>query len=184
MQDFIKDADSKMKKAVEVFKRTMAGVRTGRASAGLVENIVAEYYGTQVPIKQIANISVPEPRQIAIQPYDKTAVTSIEKALMKSELGVTPKTEGGVLRLMMPQLTEERRKDLIKIIKKEAEDAKVSIRNIRREIIDNLKAAKDKKEITEDIEKTKEGELQKLTDREIVEIDKATAVKEKEIMEV
>ncbi len=184
MQDFIKDADLKMKKAVEVFKRTMAGVRTGRASSGLVENIVAEYYGTQVPIKQIANISVPEPRQIAIQPYDKTAVTSIEKALMKSELGITPKTEGGVLRLMMPQLTEERRKDLIKIIKKEAEDAKVSIRNVRREIMDALKAAKDKKEITEDIEKAKEGELQKLTDREIVEIDKATAVKEKEIMEV
>lgn len=184
MQDFIKESQSKMNKAVESLKRNLSGIRTGRASAGLVDHLTVEYYGAQVPIKQVASISVPEPRQIAIQAYDKSALTAIEKAIQKSDLGVTPKLEAGVVRLMLPQLTEERRKDLTKIVKKEAEEAKVAVRNIRREIIEGLKAAKDKKEITEDIEKARETELQKVTDRETLEIDKLVAAKEKEIMEV
>lgn len=184
MQDFIKESEAKMRKALESLKKNLAGVRTGRASAGLVDHLTVEYYGAQVPIKQVASISVPEPRQIAIQAYDKSALQAIEKTILKSDLGINPKVDGGVIRLMLPQPTEERRKDLIKIVKKEAEETKVAIRNIRREIIDGLKNARDKKEITEDIEKAREVELQKVTDRETLEIDKLVAVKEKEIMEV
>lgn len=184
MQDFVKDAEEKMKKSLESFRKTLAGVRTGRASTGLVENIHVEYYGTQVPIKQVGSISIPEPRQIVIQPYDKGALQGIEKAILKSELGITPKVEAGIIRIMLPQLTEERRKDLIKLIKKEAEEAKIALRNIRRDSIDAVKSAKEKKEITEDTQKQKESDLQKLTDKETAEIDKVLAAKEKEIMEV
>jgi len=184
MSDIIKDAEAKMKKGIDVFRRNLAGIRTGRAAPSLIENIEVEYYGTVVPIKQIANISVPEPRQLMVQPYDKSALTSIEKGIMKSELGVTPRNDSGVLRIILPQLTEERRKDLMKVIKKEGEEAKVAIRNVRREAMDLLKSAKEKKEITEDIEKSKEVDLQKLTDRETTEVDKVVGLKEKEIMEV
>jgi len=184
MSDIIKDHEVKMKKAIEAFKKNLAGVRTGRASPGLVENIMVEYYGSQMPIKQLAGISVPEPRQLVIQPYDKGALQPMEKAITKSELGISPKVEGGILRLMLPPLNEERRRDLIKMLKKDSEESKVSIRNIRREAMDALKTSKDKKEITEDIEKVKEAELQKITDREIAEIDKLLAVKEKEVLEV
>lgn len=184
MQDFIKEAEDKMKKTAEALRKTLAGVRTGRATPGLVEGIMVEYYGTQAPIKQLATISVPEPRQITLQPYDKSAAQGIEKAILKSDLGVTPKIEGGLVRIILPQLNEERRKDLVKLVKKETEESKISIRNIRREIMDKLKAAKDKKEITEDIVKQKENELQKLTDREVAETDKYLAAKEKEILEV
>lgn len=184
MQDFIKEAEDKMKKALEALRKNFAGVRTGRASPGLVENISVEYYGTQVPLKQIASISIPEPRQIAIQPYDKSALQGIEKAILTSALGINPKIEGGMVRLMLPQLTEERRLELIKLIKKEAEESKVSVRNIRRDAIEHLKAAKVKKEITEDVEKMKESELQKTTDKETGDIDNLLAVKEKEILAV
>lgn len=184
MADFVKEADEKMKKALEALRKNFGGVRTGRASPALVENMMVEYYGTQVPLKSLGTISVPEPRQIAIQPYDKGAMQGIEKAIQKSDLGINPRVDGGVIRIALPSLNEERRRDLIKVIKKEAEDSKVSIRNIRREEIDNLKKAKDKKEITEDIEKMKEGELQKLTDAKVLEIDRLLAAKEKEILEV
>lgn len=184
MGDIIKDNEIKMNKAVEAFKKILSGVRTGRASSGLVENISIEYYGSQTPLKQLAGISVPEPRQILIQPYDKSAIQAIEKSILKSELGISPRVEGGAIRLMLPSLTEERRKDLAKIVKKEAEDAKVAVRNIRREAMESLKTSKDKKEITEDVEKSKQTELQKITDRETQEIDKLLAIKEKEIMEV
>jgi len=184
MADIIKDAEAKMKKAIEVLRQKYAAVRTGRASAALVEHLKVEYYGAQVPLQQLAGISVPEAHTIAIQAYDKGAVKEIEKAIQKSELGINPRTEGGIIRLNLPPLTEERRKDLVKLVKKEAEEAKVVIRNLRREAMDQLKASKDKKEISEDIEKIKEEEAQKLTDRETAEIDKVLAAKEKEIMEV
>jgi ribosome recycling factor len=184
MADIIKDTEAKMKKAIEVLKQKYAAVRTGRASSALVEHLKVEYYGAQVPLQQLAGISVPEAHTIAIQAYDKGAVKEIEKAIQKSELGINPRTEGGIIRLNLPPLTEERRKDLVKLVKKEAEEAKVVIRSIRREAMDQLKASKDKKEISEDIEKIKEEEAQKLTDRETAEIDKVLAAKEKEIMEV
>ncbi len=184
MQDFVKEAEQKMQKAIEVYKKNLAGIRTGRASAGLVDHITVEYYGAQVPIKQVASISVPEPRQIVIQAYDKSALQAIEKAILKSDLGINPKVESGLVRLILPQLTEDRRKDLIKIVKKEAEEAKIAVRNVRRDEMERLKAAKDKKEIAEDAEKTKEAELQKLTDKETAEIDKQLSLKEKEILEV
>jgi ribosome recycling factor len=184
MSDIIKDAESKMKKAVDVLKQKFAAVRTGRASAALVEHIKVEYYGTQTPLQQLAGISVPEPRTITLSPYDKSAIKDIEKAIQKSELGITPKVDGGFIRLALPALTEERRRDLVKMIKKEEEEAKVVIRNLRREGMELLKAAKDKKEISDDIVKVKEEELQKLTDREIAEMSKALIAKEKEIMEV
>jgi ribosome recycling factor len=184
MPDIIKDTEAKMKKAVDVLRQKFAAVRTGRASAAMVEHIRVEYYGTQVPLQQLAGISVPEAHTIALTPYDKTAVKEIEKAIQKSELGITPKVDGGFIRLIFPTLTEERRKDLVKVIKKEEEEAKVIIRNLRRDGMEQLKAAKDKKEISEDIVKMKEEELQKLTDREILEMNKVLALKEKEIMEV
>jgi len=184
MTDVLKDAEAKMKKAIEVLKQKYAAVRTGRATPALVEHLKVEYYGTQVPLQQLAGISVPEAHTIALQPYDKGAIKDIEKAIMKSELGVTPKTDSGVIRINLPPLNEERRKELVKMIKKEAEDAKIVIRNLRREAMETLKVSKEKKEITEDVEKLKEEEAQKITDREIAETDKAAAAKEKEIMEV
>jgi len=184
MTDIIKDTEAKMKKAIDVLRQKYSAVRTGRASAALVEHLKVEYYGTQTSLQQLAGISVPEAHTITIQAYDKGAVKDIEKAIQKSELGVTPKTEGGVIRLNLPPLTEERRKDLVKVVKKESEEAKVILRNIRREGIDAIKASKDKKEITEDIAKMKEDEIQKLVDRETLEIEKVLAAKEKEIMEI
>ncbi|OGC21467.1 ribosome recycling factor [candidate division WOR-1 bacterium RIFOXYB2_FULL_37_13] len=184
MQDAIKDSESKMKKALDVLKQSLTGIRTGRATPALIDGITVEYYGAQTPLKQIANISVPEPRQIAIQPYDKSSVQSIEKALLTSKLGITPKVESGMLRLFLPQLTEERRRDLIKIVKDEAEKEKVSIRNIRREGMEFLKKQKNDKVLTEDNVKDQEETIQKLTDRYIVEIDKVLAAKEKEVLEV
>jgi len=184
MSEVIKSAEVKMKKALEALRKNFSGVRTGRASPALVEHLIVEYYGTQCPLQQLAGISVPESRTISIQPYDKGAVKEIEKAIMKSNLGVTPKTDAGVIRLNLPQLTEERRKDLGKLIKKEAEDAKVALRNIRREAMDGLKQQKEKKELSEDALKMKEEELQKLTDRYSQEADKMLNAKDSEIMEV
>lgn len=180
MADPIKDTEAKMKKAVEVLKQRYAAVRTGRATPALVEHIQVEYYGSKVPLRQMASISVPEPRTISIQPFDKTAAKEIEKAIMTSDLGVTPRIDGGIVRLNLPQLNEERRKELVKLTKKEAEETKVVIRNLRREGIEGLKALKE----AEDLTKKKEEDIQKMTDRESAECDKLLAIKEKEIMEV
>lgn len=184
MPDIIKDTEVKMKKAIEVLRQKFQAVRTGRASSSLVDHIKVEYYGTQTPLQQLAGISVPEAHTITIQAYDKGAVKDIEKAILKSELGITPKVDGGIIRINIPPLTEERRRDLVKVVKKEAEEAKVVVRNIRREAIDLIKASKDKKELSEDLAKIKEEEAQKLTDRETAEIDRVLALKEKEILEV
>jgi len=184
MSDAVKDAEAKMNKAIEALRKNLAGVRTGRASPALVDHLLVEYYGAPTPLQQLAGISVPESRTIKITPYDKTAAGDIEKALLKSNLGITPKMEAGVVILNLPSLTEERRKELVKMIKKEAEESKVALRNVRREAMDLLKAAKEKKELSEDLHKSKEEELEKLITHKSLEIDKVIAGKEKEIMEV
>lgn len=184
MSDAVKDAEGKMNKALEALKKSLASVRTGRASPTLVDHLIVEYYGAPTPLQQLAGISVPESRTIKITPYDKSAAGEIEKAILKSNLGVTPKMDAGVVILNLPPLTEERRKELVKMIKKDAEESKVSLRNVRREAMDLLKSAKEKKELSEDLHKIKEEELEKLTTHKIQEIDKQIIAKEKEIMEV
>jgi len=179
-----KKAAEKMDHAVEALKKEFASVRTGRASLALLDGIKVDYYGTPTPLQQLASLSVPESRQIAIQPWDPKVITEIEKAIMKSELGLTPTNDGKVIRITMPTLTEERRKQLVKVVKKNAEDAKVAVRNIRRDINDEIKKLEKEKHLSEDDTKKSLDEVQKLTDSCIKKIDEALAHKEKEIMEV
>ncbi|MEW6181975.1 MAG: ribosome recycling factor [Bacillota bacterium] len=174
-----------MEKAVEHLAKDLASIRTGRATPALLERITVEYYGTQTPINQLATISVPEPRVLLIQPWDKTAVAGIERAIMKSDLGITPASDGTVIRLVMPQPTQERRLELVRMVRKKAEEGRVAVRNIRRDANDGLKAQQKKDSvITEDELKRLQGEVQKLTDKYIKEVDGILAIKEKEIMEV
>ncbi|OGC36362.1 ribosome recycling factor [candidate division WOR-1 bacterium RIFOXYB2_FULL_48_7] len=184
MSDVIKECEVKMQKAVEMIKKNLAGVRAGRASPALLDTIQVEYYGSNVPLKQMAQVAAPEPRMLVVTPYDKNAIQSIEKAIMASDLGITPRTEAGIIRLTLPELSEERRKELLKVIKKEAEEGKVAVRNIRRDNLELLKKQKAEKAITEDEEKSKDKKVQELTDKQTAEIDKLVALKEKEIMEV
>ena len=184
MPDAIKLTEEKMRKAIESLKRNFAAVRTGRATPALLDHVQVEYYGTKTPIKQLAGISVPEPRLIVIQPYDKSAVVEVEKAILKSDLGLNPVVDGGTIRLAIPRPTEERRKELVKIAKKEAEDAKIALRNVRREAMEQLKVAKEKKELSEDLEHIREEEVEKLLHKFTEEIDKHLKAKEAEIMEV
>ncbi len=178
------DVEERMTKTLGVLRSDYQTIRTGKASPALLDRIQVEYYGTLTPINQLANISVPESRMLAIQPWDKSAMAAIEKAIMKSDLGITPTNDGTMIRLVMPQLTQENRKDLVKRVKKKAEEAKVSVRNIRRDGNDDLKGLEKSKEITEDESKGAQDDIQKLTDKYIAEIDKLTENKEKEIMEV
>ncbi len=184
MQDAVKESEAKMKKAIEVLKKNFMAVRTGRANPALLDHINVDYYGAPVSLKQLASISVPEPRQLLITPFDKTSAQAIEKAIMTSDLGINPKREAGVIRLMLPDMSEERRKQLTKVIKKESEDAKVAIRNVRREANDTLKKQKNDKAITEDDEKTLDKKIQDLTNKYTGEIDALLSSKEKELMEV
>ena len=184
MSDVIKECEVKMQKAVEMIKKNLAGVRAGRASPALLDTIQVEYYGSNVPLKQMAQVAAQEPRMLVVTPYDKNAIQSIEKAIMASDLGITPRTEAGIIRLTLPELSEERRKELLKVIKKEAEEGKVAVRNIRRDANNHLKDALKKKEIAEDDERRTQDEIQKLTDRFVTEIDKALAVKEADLMAV
>ncbi len=184
MEVVIKNTEDRMRKCIDSFKKELSGIRTGRASAALVENIIVDYYGTPCPIKQLANISTPEAKQIMIQPFDKGSIGDIDRAIQKSGLGIMPKLDGALIRIILPALTEERRKDLVKGIKKHLEEAKVAIRNVRRDAHDEVKAKKDKKEFTEDQAKHLESEIQKLTDRDIAESEKLVVLKEKEIMEI
>jgi ribosome recycling factor len=184
MDEILISADEKMKKSLEALKKTFASIRTGRASPSLLDHLNVEYYGTVVPLKQLANISVPEPRSIMIQPYDKNSVKDIEKAIQKSDLGLNPNSEGGVIRLNIPQPTEERRTELVKLVKKESENGKVSIRNIRKDILIEIKTRSEKEKWSEDRKKREEEELQKLTDKHIAEIDKVLSTKESEIMSI
>lgn len=184
MDEIIKSADGKILKTLEAVKKTFASIRTGRASPSLLDHVNVEYYGTSVPLKQLANVSVPEPRLIVIQPYDKSSTKDIEKAIQKSDLGLNPNSEGGVIRLNMPQPTEERRAELVKLVKKESENGKVAVRNIRKDILLEIKTRSDAEKWSEDRKKREEEELQKLTDKYISEIDKLLSVKESEIMAI
>lgn len=174
----------KMKKAIQAYTRELASVRAGRANASLLDRISVDYYGVATPINQMASISVPEARLLVIQPYDKNILGDIEKAILKSDLGLTPSNDGNLIRISIPQLTEERRKAIVKQVRKEAEDAKVAIRNIRREGNDELKKQEKDGDITEDELRRLSDDIQKLTDDHIKEIEKITESKEEEILAV
>ncbi|EDL63019.1 ribosome recycling factor [Bacillus sp. SG-1] len=174
----------RMTKAIQTFTRELASIRAGRANASLLDKITVDYYGAPTPVNQLAGISVPEARMLVIQPYDKSALGDIEKAIMKSDLGITPSSDGNILRIVIPQLTEERRKDLVKLVKKESEDAKVAIRNIRRDANDEFKKLEKNGDITEDDLRGYSDDVQKLTDDHINQIDSIAKDKEKEILEV
>ena len=184
MSDFVKDAEVKMQKSVEAVKADFSSVRAGRANASVLDRVQVEYYGSLTPLNQVASISSPDPRQLVIQPWDSSLLREIEKAILTSELGINPQNDGKVIRLTFPQLTEERRKELIKQVRKYAEGGKVAIRNIRRDVMDKIKAAKKKSEITEDDAKDIEKKLQDATDKYIKVLDGETAEKEKELMSV
>jgi ribosome recycling factor len=182
--DVLSDAESKMQKAVEVLSKDLAGVRTGRASPSLVDRLSVEYYGTATPLNQLANVAVPEPRLLVIQPWDKTALAAIEKAILKSDLGLTPSSDGKVIRLAIPPLTEERRRDLVKISRRRVEEARVAVRNVRREAHDDLRDLEKEKLISEDEFRRANEQLQKLTDAMIDQVDQVGQKKEAEILEV
>lgn len=183
MPQLSKDVKVRMEKAIEHLKGTLLGVRTGRAHPALVEEIKVDYYGTPTPLKQMGTITIPEPRQIVIIPWDKTAIKAIEKAILASPLGVTPQNDGEAIRITLPELTRERRLDLKKLVNKYAEEARVAIRNVRREMLEILKKQEKDGEISEDDLHKLQKELQDLTDEMIKKVDLVLAEKEKEIME-
>ena len=176
--------DAKMQKTIEVVKANFASVRAGRANAGVLDRIFVEYYGTPTPLNQVAAISSPDPRTLMIQPWDGTLLKAIEKAIQTSDLGINPQNDGASIRLSFPQLTEERRKDLVKQIRKYTEGGKVAVRNIRRDAMENFKKQQKASEITEDELKMAEKDLQKLTDDSCKELDKLLENKEKELLSV
>ena len=184
MSPEIKNYDEKMLKTIEVVKANFASVRAGRANAGVLDRITVEYYGTPTPLNQVAAVSSPDPRTLVIQPWDNSLLKAIEKAIQTSDLGINPQNDGRVLRLAFPQLTEERRKELTKQVKKYGEEGKVAVRNIRRDAMEEIKKKTKKSEITEDDQKNLEKELQDLTDKRCKEIDELTAKKDKELMAV
>jgi ribosome recycling factor len=179
-----KDTEEKMKKTVKVLEEEFATIRAGRANPALLDKVMVDYYGSPTPLNQIAGVSAPEARLLVIQPYDSNAIGNIEKAILKSDLGLNPSNDGRVIRLVIPQLTEERRKELVKLVKKYGEEAKVAIRNERRSANDELKKMKKDGELTEDDEKKAQDEVQKLTDKYVGIIDQIIVKKEEEIMEV
>lgn len=184
VKEIIKEAENNMSKTIEVVKKEFASMRAGRATPALLDKIMVNYYGTPTPVNQLANITVPEARLLVIQPWDKSAMSEIERAIMKSDLGITPANDGTVIRLAVPQLTQERRMDLMKVIKKKAEEGRVAIRNVRRDTNDHLKAAQKDGKVSEDELKRHQDEVQKLTDRMIKNIDSILTTKEQEIMQV
>ena len=183
VKEYLKNAEESMQMAVEYLDDTLSHIRAGKASPKLIDGIRVDYYGSMSPISNVANVSVPDARTIAITPWEKTMFKEIEKAILNSDLGITPENNGEVIRLNIPPLTEERRKQLVKQCKAEAENAKVSIRNARRDTIDKLKKEV-KNGLSEDIEKDAEGDVQKLHDKYIKEVDRVFAEKEKEILKV
>ncbi len=184
VEDIYIESDEKMNKVIAAFQRDMAGLRAGRANPSLLDRIEVDYYGTQTPLNQLAGISAPEPRLLVIQPWDKNAMSEIEKAILKSDLGLTPNNDGSVIRLAIPQLTEERRKELVKFVRKKSEESKVSIRNIRRDANESVKNLEKSSEISEDEYRRAQDSIQELTDEKINKIDEIIETKEKEIMEV
>jgi ribosome recycling factor len=182
--DLKKQSEQKMQKSLESLRNDLAKVRTGRAHTGLLDHVMVDYYGAMVPISQVANMTLADARTITVQPYEKKLVGAIEKAIRDSDLGLNPSTMGDLIRVPMPSLTEERRKEMAKLVKSEGEAAKVAVRNIRRDGNNALKDALKAKTISEDEEKRAQDDVQKLTDRFIAEVDKAVAEKEKELMSV
>lgn len=179
-----KDAEVRMAKSLETFKAELGKIRTGRANAGLLDHVRVDYYGTKTPLNQLASISVADARTLTVTPYDRGATAAIEKAIRESDLGLNPAAAGNVLRVPLPPLTEERRRDLSKHVHKEGENAKIAVRNVRRDCNHGLKELLKKKEISEDDDKRAEDAVQKMTDRFINEIDKLVAAKEREVMQV
>ncbi len=184
MDSLITESKERMSKALQSLEKDFSKLRTGRASTMLVEDLRADYYGTPTPLNQLASISVPDSRTITIQPWDRGAFADVEKAILKSDLGLTPVNDGKIIRISIPALTEERRKDLVKVAKKYTEDAKVAIRNVRRDANDSLKKLKNDKEITEDDMHKGQDDIQKLTDEYVAKADEILAAKDKEIMEI
>jgi ribosome recycling factor len=184
IQDVIKDADGRMSKALDALRRDLTSVRTGRANPAILDRVMVEYYGTNSPINQVASISVPESRMLVIQPWDKGSIPAIEKAIMKSDLGVTPSNDGQVIRIALPQLTEERRKQMVKIVHQQTEDAKVSIRNVRRDAITNIKELMNEKIISENDERRGEHQVDELTKKFTDEAERIGKAKEAEVLEV
>jgi len=183
-RDIIGHIENQMQKTLEKMKGDFSTLRTGRASAALLENVRVDYYGAMTPINQLANVAAPEGRTLEIRAWDKAAVQAIEKAIQKSDLGLTPSNDGSVIRLQIPTLTEERRKDLIRVVRKMSEEYRVSIRNERRDGVEKLKKSEKVKEITEDDRQTAEHEIQKMTDTYVKKVDEMLASKERDIMEV
>ncbi len=184
IDDVMLTAEEKMQKSCAAYERDMMGLRAGRANPKLLDRIMVDYYGTQTPIPQIGNISSPEPRLLVIAPWEAKMIPQVEKAIQKSDLGLNPSNDGKIIRLVFPELNEERRRDLTKIASKGAEETKVAIRNIRRDAVEQVKKMKKNSEITEDDQKDAEEEIQKMTDKAIKDVDAIYAKKEKEIMEV
>jgi ribosome recycling factor len=182
--EILADADRKMARAVEVMERDLAGVRTGRASTSLVERVHVDYYGTQTALNQLAGISVPEPHQIVIQPWDRSVLGAIEKAIIKSDIGLVPNVDGTVVRLNIPPLTEERRRELVRVVHKRMEEARVEVRNLRRDAADSVKREERDGEMGADDAHRELDSLQKLTDRHIAEVDRIGSHKEQEVLEV
>ncbi len=184
IKDILRDAEDKMQKSIEFLAKDLSTLRAGRANPAMVEKITVEYYGETTPINQLGNITVPEARLLVIQPWDKSIIPDIEKAIFRSDLGITPSNDGVVIRIAIPQLTEERRKELVKVVKKKGEETKVAIRNIRRESNDMLKMSEKEKLISEDENKKGMDEIQKFTDKYVKNVDQVLQAKEKDIMEV
>ncbi|TQV86642.1 ribosome recycling factor [Aliikangiella coralliicola] len=178
------DANTRMDKSIESFKVALQKIRTGRAHPSLLAHLTVSYYGVDTPLSQAANVSVQDARTLTVQPFEKSMIQPIEKAIMESDIGITPNTAGNLIRLPLPALTEERRKDLIKVVGNEAESAKIAIRNIRRDANSTLKELEKEKEISEDEERRAEDEIQKLTDSHVKKVDELVAEKEKELMEI
>ncbi|HUV73575.1 MAG TPA: ribosome recycling factor [Anaerolineae bacterium] len=184
VEDVLKETDERMRKSIEALENDLVNIRTGRASPVLVERLQVEYYGTNVPLNQLATISVPEPRLLVIRPYDPSSLPQIEKAILKSDLSLTPANDGKVIRLSIPRLTEERRLELVKMVQKRVEEARVSIRNCRRDGLQNLRDAEKEKLASEDEYYRAKEKMQELTDGRVEEIDQVGVAKEKQIMEV
>lgn len=184
LEDIKKDAVERMQKCVASFRNELKKLRTGRAHPSLLEHLRVEYYGSETPLNQVANIAIEDARTLTVSPWDKTMVQAIEKAIMKSDLGLMPNTAGAVIRVPMPPLTEERRRDLTKVVRHEAENARVAVRNVRRDVMNELKEMLKEKLVSQDEDRRAQEEVQKLTDKHIAEIDQALAEKEKEVMQI
>ena len=184
LEDVKKDARERMSKCVQNFQSDLKKLRTGRAHPSLIEHLKVDYYGSEVPLQQVASIAVEEGRTLVISPWEKTIVQAIEKAIFKSDLGLTPQTAGTVIRIPMPPLTEERRREITKVLRHDAENARVAVRNVRRDVMNDIKERLKKKLVSQDDERRAETEVQKLTDKHVADIDALLAAKEKEVMQV